>query len=443
MESQLNHTHDAAARSWVAAANLDGTDFPIQNLPLCVFRRQGEGKAFRGGVAIGDQIVDLGALSEATFPDEIDRAAISAGAQPVLNRLMEMGPNAWRSLRHTLFALLHEKANDSMVSVVKDCLVPAIEAQFAVPAQIGDYTDYYTSIDHATNIMKLFGFDGVGPNFRWIPLGYHGRASSIDISGTSFYRPVGQVLQSGRSEPTLKPSEKLDYELELAIYIGRGNVRGHAISVDDAENHVFGIGLLNDWSSRDIQSWEMNPLGPFLSKSFATTVSPWVVTFEALAPFRTALRRSEGEPEGLPYLSSERNSSLGGVDIQLEVWMRSARQRAAQLAATRLSTTSFRHQYWTIAQMVSHHTINGCNLRAGDVLGSGTISGPGEGEAGALIELARNGANPVALTSGEERSFVQVGDEITLRGYCQKPGFARIGFGESRGEVMSARVDVR
>lgn len=442
MATQLNHTHDAGARSWIASANREGTDFPIQNLPLGVFRRQGTEEAFRGGVAIGDQIADLGALSETGLFGDEARAAMAAGANPSLNALMERGPQAWRALRHALFDVLHENSETRAAAKVRDCLVPMVDAQYSIPVQIGDYTDYYTSIDHATNIMRLFGFSDVGPNFRYVPLGYHGRVSSIDISGSAFHRPVAQALPSGESVPVVRPSEKLDYELELAIYIGTGNRRGHVISVNDAENHVFGVGLLNDWSARDIQSWEMNPLGPFLSKNFATTLSPWIVSLEALAPFRAALPRKETDPGLLPYLASESNTAHGAFDIQLEVWMQSARQRAARLDPTRLSSSSFRHQYWTVAQMVAHHTINGCNLRPGDVLGSGTVSGPGEDEAGAIIELANNGTNPVSLSSGETRSFVQDGDVVVLRGYCQKTGFARIGFGESRAEVLPANLTV-
>ncbi|MGF6368961.1 fumarylacetoacetase [Paraburkholderia sp. RAU6.4a] len=440
MHEVLNHTHDASARSWLASANQTGCAFPIQNLAICVFRPKGESVPYRGGVAIGDQIVDLSLLSQANLADDAGRVAIAAGAAPQLNELMALGPHAWRALRHTLFALLHDQEGSAVAEEVRRCLVPIDQALFKLPVQIGDYTDYYTSIDHATNIMRLFGSDEIGANFRWLPLAYHGRVSSIDISGHTFRRPIGQVFPAGGTAPEARPTAKLDYELELAVYIGQGNLRGQAIPLDQAEDHVFGIGLLNDWSARDIQSWEMNPLGPFLAKNFATTLSPWIVSMEALAPFRSALPRRGEDPASLAYLDSSRNRESGALDIQLEVWMETAHARRENLPATRLCATSFRHQYWTIAQMVTHHTINGCNLRRGDLLGSGTVSGPGAQEAGAMMELARNGAAPVRLSSGEDRAFVQDGDAITLKGYCERAGFVRIGFGESRGEVRPARM---
>jgi len=441
MQHEINHTHDPGARSWLVAANDESGDFPIQNLPLGVFRRKDTTESFRGGVAIGDHIIDLGSLSETHLPNDASRTAIAACACPALNGLLELGPVAWRALRHELFSRLLEHNAPQDRQILKTCMVPMVDAEYSIPVRIGDYTDYYTSLDHATNIMRLFGGKEVAPNFRWLPLAYHGRVSSIDISGSPLHRPVGQVVSAGSSTPRMQPTAKLDYELELGIYIGRGNQRGHAISVDDAESHIFGVGLLNDWSARDIQAWEMNPLGPFLAKNFATTLSPWIVTLEALAPFRSALPRSGAEPRSLPYLDSAQNQRSGGFDIQLEVWIETARQRAALLPASRLSATSFRHQYWTVAQMVAHHTINGCNLRAGDLLGSGTVSGPGKAEAGAMMERALDGADPVRLNTGEERSYVQDGDSIILRGHCVKPGFQRIGFGESRAEVLHARHD--
>ena len=440
MQQTLNQTHDPAARSWVESANAQAGDFPIQNLPFSVFRRKNSDEAFRGAVAIGDQVIDMSAWASYAGLNETAREAAKACAQPVLNTFFSMGPSSWSALRHALFEALHEHASSDHRAAIKACLVPLSEVEYGLPAQIGDYTDFYTSIHHATNISKLLGLSGVGPNFKSMPIGYHGRASSIGLSGQQFRRPAGQIMLPGEETPTFSPSLKLDYELELGIYIGQGNAAGESIELDRADSHVFGLCLLNDWSARDIQAWEMQPLGPFLAKNFATTVSPWIVTLDALAPFRLALPRPDTGGRPLPYLDSHENSATGAIDIQLEVWMETARHRAGNLPASQLSLTSFKHQYWTIAQMVAHHTVGGCNLRPGDLLGSGTISGPEKSEAGALMELARNASDPVTLSTGEKRSYVEDGDAIILRGYCQKPGFARIGFGESRCEVWPAKV---
>jgi fumarylacetoacetase len=305
-----------------------------------------------------------------------------------------------------------------------------------VPVQIGAYSDYFTSIYHAENVGKLAGLGTVTPNFKWIPLAYHGRVSSIGVSGQGFCRPLGQTKAPDAAAPKLEPTKKLDYELELAIYVGKSNQLGQPVSLSDAERYIFGIGLLNDWSARDIQFWEMAPLGPFLGKSFATTISPWIVSLEALAPFRLPFERPASDPQPLPYLDAKTNRAAGAIDITLEVWLGSSQQRALGVPSSRVSSTSFKHQYWTVAQMLAHHTINGCNLKVGDLIGSGTVSGPTVSEAGALIELALNGAAPVELATGEKRSFLEDGDTVTLRGYCEKPGFARIGFGECRGEVL-------
>lgn len=439
MTLELDHTHDAAARSWVGSANDPAGDFPIQNLPFGVFRRRGAHEPFRGGVAIGDQILDLTALLGSGRLTGLAGQAAAACVGPTLNAFLGMGQPAWRGLRHGLFDLLHEKAG---LGAARDdearCLVPQREAEYAVPLQIGDYSDFYTSLYHAVNIGKMFGIKTEGSNFEWLPIAYHGRVSSIDVSGQKFHRPIGQTKRPDATVPTLHPSEKLDYEVELAIYIGTGNTPGRSIALDAVDQHVFGIGLLNDWSARDIQAWEMAPLGPFLAKNFATTISPWIVTMEALAPFRVPTQRPTGAPRPLPYLESEKHQHGGAIDIQLEAWIDSQAGRVQGSALNRLSHTSFRHQYWTVAQMVAHHTINGCNLRPGDLLGSGTVSGPTADEAGALMELAQNGTKPVRLHTAEQRSFVEDGDSIILRGYCERENFARIGFGESRGEVLPA-----
>ncbi|BEP33126.1 fumarylacetoacetase [Variovorax sp. V59] len=436
----LNHTHDANARSWVDTANAPDTDFPIQNLPYAVFRRTGSPQPFRGGVAIGDQVLDMAALCARQLLDGLALDAARAAALPTLNDFFALGATAWRALRHAVFALLRDDAPAATVQAVRECLVPQAEVEYTVPARIGDYTDFYTSIDHALNISRLMNPEGdVTPNFRWIPTAYHGRVSTIGISGQRFHRPMGQTMAPGAKAPTFHACARLDYELELGIWIGEGNAAGEAIPLERAEEHIFGICLLNDWSARDIQFWEMAPLGPFLAKNFATTISPWIVTMEALAPYRLAWTRPANEPQPLGYLESPANRESGAIDIRLEVWLESEKARNGGSGPSRLSRTSFRHQYWSVAQMVAHHTVGGCSLNPGDLFGSGTISGPGPGEAGAIIELTRAAQDPVTLASGEQRGFLEDGDAVLLRGWCEKPGHVRIGFGESRGMVLPAK----
>ncbi|AGU47236.1 fumarylacetoacetase [Variovorax paradoxus B4] len=440
MIAALNHTHDAGARSWVASANVAGSDFPIQNLPCAVFRRTGSPEPFRGGVAIGDQVLDMAALSARQLLDGLALDAARAAALPALNDFFALGGAAWSALRHAVFALLRDDAPPATVHAVRDCLVPQAEVEYTVPARIGDYTDFYTSIDHALNISRLMNPEGdVTPNFRWIPTAYHGRVSTIGISGQRFHRPMGQTMAPGARAPTYHACARLDYELELGIWIGEGNAAGEPIPLERAEEHIFGICLLNDWSARDIQFWEMAPLGPFLAKNFATTLSPWIVTMEALAPYRQAWTRPANEPQPLGYLDSHANRESGAIDIRLEVWLESEKARNDGSGPSRLSRTSFRHQYWSVAQMVAHHTVGGCSLNPGDLFGSGTISGPGPGEAGAIIELTRAAQDPVTLANGEQRGFLEDGDAVLLRGWCEKPGHARIGFGESRGTVLPAK----
>ncbi len=438
----LNHTHDATASSWLASANSAGCDFPIQNLPFAVFRRAGGSDAFRGGVAIGDRVVDMAKASrQGLLFDAASLAGQAAShcAKPALNDFFALGPAAWQALRHALFALLKADAPGEKVAALQACLTPLSEVEFTVPTVIGDYTDFYTSLNHARNVGRLVRPDDpVSPNFPWMPIAYHGRVSSIGVSGQRYRRPMGQAMPPGATAPVYGPCARLDYELELGIHIGVGNSQGEPIALADAEAHIFGICLLNDWSARDIQFWEMAPLGPFLGKNFCTTISPWIVTLEALAPYRQAWSRPAGEPQPLAYLESPGNREHGSLDISLEVWLDTKQLRAAGSGPARLSGTSFRHQYWTPAQMVAHHTMGGCNLRSGDLLGSGTISGPGEGEAGAMIELTYGGSRPVTLANGEQRGFLHDGDSVILRGWCEKPGQARIGFGESRGTVLPA-----
>lgn len=435
---QLNHTHDPVAESWLPSAQ--GSDFPIQNLPFALFRQKDKGQAWRGGVAIGEQIVDLPALAASGLLNGAALAAVNAAHGPALNPLLASGPRAWRALRHALFDLLNADARASAVDAVLACLVPQATAEFAVPTQIGDYTDFFTSFDHALSGARMANPDGdVSPNFRWLPIGYHGRASTVGVSGQSFHRPWGQSKMPWEpAPPHYRPTQWLDYELEIAAWVGQGNTPGVPVPLAQAEQHIFGLGLLNDWSARDLQIWEMAPLGPFLSKSFATTVSPWIVTMEALAPYRAAWQRGVSEPAPLAYLDTPANRESGGIDIQLEVWLETAQARQQGSGPSRLSHTSFKHQYWTVAQMLTHHTSAGCNLNPGDLLGSGTISGPVPEQAGSLLELSNAARQPLTLANGQQRTFVEDGDAVILRGWCEAPGRPRIGFGECRGLVMPA-----
>lgn len=438
---ELNETHAPALRSWIASANLPGTDFPIQNLPFAVFRRAGSDEAFRGGVAIGSMIVDLGLAARCGALEPDAQPIAAACGETSLNRFMAMGPAAWSALRLALSRAL--RADTAGADRLADCLLAQAEAEYTVPARIGDYTDFYTSLYHATNIGKLFRPDNpLMPNYKWVPIGYHGRSSSIAVSGQEFARPRGQTMLPGAAKPNFGPCKRLDYELELGIFVGTGNASGQPVSIDDAESHVFGLCLLNDWSARDIQAWEHQPLGPFLSKNFATTISPWVVTLEALAPYRRPLIRPDGDPEPLPYLASSANREHGAIDIQLEVNLETETMRRRGAGSARLSVASYRHAYWTVAQLLAHHTVNGCNLQPGDLFGSGTLSGPTLDQAGALIELTAGGKNPVKLPDGDSRTFLEDGDTVILRGWCERPGKARIGFGECRGTVLPAAHNI-
>ena len=435
----LNETHDPALRSWVASAHAAGNDFPIQNLPFAVFRRKGTLEAFRGGVAIGDQILDLAALAASGVFSAEAATAVQAGAHDKLNALMALGASAWHALRLALSRALREDAAEE--AALAACLVPQSEADYGVPARIGDFTDFYTSVHHATNIGRQFRPDNpLLPNYKWVPIGYHGRASSIGVSGQRFHRPVGQTLPPGAAQPVFGPSQRLDIELELGIFIGTGNALGEPVAMAQAEEHVFGICLLNDWSARDLQAWEYQPLGPFLSKNFATTISPWIVTMEALAPYRVPFLRPQADPQPLPYLDSEANRRQGSLDIELQVGLLTPTMRDAGQGDATICRTSYRHAYWTVAQMVTHHTVNGCNLQPGDLLGSGTLSGPTLDQAGALIELTTGGKHPLLLPNGESRTYLEDGDAVVIRGWCEKAGAARIGFGQCVGTVLPARA---
>jgi fumarylacetoacetase len=431
----INVTHDETLRSWVESANAGDTDFPVQNLPFGVFRRRGSNEAFRGGVAIGGEILDLAMAHKAgAFSGEAAAAAANCDGG-ALNAFMAMGPSAWSALRLALSRALRRGA--SHADRLRGCLVPQAHAEYAVPAQIGDYTDFFTSIHHATNVGKLFRPDNpLLPNYKWVPIGYHGRGSSIGVSGQIFPRPQGQKLPPGAEQPVFGPSKRLDYELEMGIYVGVGNALGRPIPIAAAESHVFGLGLLNDWSARDIQAWEYQPLGPFLAKSFATTVSPWIVTLEALAPYRVEWSRPATDPQPLPYLDSAETRARGAFDVRIETWLETAQMRGSGAAPVRLSHSSMKHAYWTIGQMVAHHTVNGCNLQPGDLFGSGTLSGPTAAEAGSLLELSVGGKQPVALDNGETRAFLEDGDCVILRAWCERDGYARIGFADCRGTVL-------
>jgi fumarylacetoacetase len=434
---RLDETHDPRTRSWVASANQTGCDFPIQNLPFAVFRRGDSTEELRGGVAVGDQIVDLAALAGRNLFQSLAADGIRAGAGSTLNALMQRGPEVWNAVRRALFDALRE--GSVLRSELQSCLVPQREAQYALPAHIGDYTDFYASIHHATSVGRMMRPDNpLLPNYQWIPIGYHGRVSSIGVSGQTFLRPRGQRLPPGQTQPVVTPSKRLDYELELGLFIGEGNPLGTPIPIAAAEEHIFGLCLLNDWSARDLQAWEYQPLGPFLAKNFATTLSPWIVTLQALAPFRVAYTRPETAPAPLPYLSSTGNSDAGAIDIRLEALIQSAAMRERNEPPHRLSSTTFRHSYWTIAQLVAHHTVNGCNLRPGDLLGTGTQSGPTPGEAGSMLELSVGGTQPIRIAHDESRTFLEDGDGVVLRAWCEKPGAMRIGFGEAYGRVLPA-----
>ena len=431
----LDGTHDPALRSWVASANDSSGDFPIQNLPLGVFRR-GRSGVPRLGVAIGDQVLDLRRCRELRLLDVLLPAVIAAAAEATsLNALLALGPAALRSLRHAVSKFLRA---DSAVAE-PGVLAPMSGVELLLPVDVGDYTDFYASIVHARNVGRLFRpADPLPRNYRHLPLAYHGRSSSLVVGGTPVTRPCGQRIPEGGEGPSFEPSRRLDYEIELGAYVGAGSPPGRPLRLDDAEDHLAGLGLVNDWSARDLQAWEAQPLGPFLSKSFATSVSPWVVTLDALAPYRCRAGRPAADPLPLPHLASARNDARGGIDVTVAVWLQSAGMRRRGLDPVRVSRAAFRDMYWTLAQMVTHHASNGCPLRTGDLLASGTISGPGDGAAGCLLERTARGADSLTLPTGERRDFLADGDEVTLRAHCARDGFARIGFGSCTARVLPA-----
>ncbi len=415
----IDETHDPALASWVEAANDPATDFPIQNLPFGRFR-SAPAAPWRIGIAIGDQVLDLQAAGLIATQD--------------MNALMSEGAERRRAIRLAVSRGLRRGSPEQVRFT--QALVPQSKVEMGLPCAIGDYTDFYAGIHHATAVGKLMRPDNpLLPNYKWVPIGYHGRASSIVASGARFHRPRGQIKPADAQQPTLAPTRRLDYELELGIFIGPGNALGEPIPIAWAEEHVFGLVLLNDWSARDVQAWEYQPLGPFLAKNFATTISPWIVTPEALAPFRAPFERASGDPQPLPYLDSPANRAHGAFDIALEVWL----QTPAMASPQRLTRSNLRDAYWTVAQLVAHHTVNGCNLQPGDLFGSGTISGPAPDQGGSLLELTAGGKQPLQLANGETRTFLEDGDTVILRAYCERQGARRIGFGECAGTVLPAR----
>lgn len=437
----IDETHDPALGSWVESANAPATEFPLTNLPFGIFRHDFEERP-RVGIAIGDRVLDCLAATHAGLFGRLDPAIRDALVSWTLNPLMALGRGDARAVRRVVHRLLRADTAEGTQAqgMAGDILASMDSIGLRVPAEIGDYTDFYASVFHATNVGSMFRPDNpLLPNYKWMPIGYHGRASSIVASGTPVRRPHGQTVANPAGPPSMTPSTRLDYELEIGAYVALGSRMGDAIPLSKAEDYLFGLCLVNDWSARDLQQWEYQPLGPFLAKSFATTVSPWVVTLDALEPFRTpAFARPEGDPALLPYLEHAGDQASGGFGISLEVWLRTAAMRLAGLPAVRLSHGSFGSMYWTLAQMLTHHASNGCNLRPGDLMASGTVSGPEREARGCLLELAWRGEKPLMLPTGETRVFLLDGDEVMLRGWCERAGFRRIGFGECRGQVLPA-----
>jgi len=428
--NMIDETHDPSRVSWVRGAQ-PGSDFPVQNLPLGIFS---EAKGLRRpGVAIGDYILDLTSVSDLLHEDWREDLAL-----PVLNAWLSRGPETHRALRQRLSEILSdERYRDD----IEPCLIGQSEVRLHVPCLIGDYTDFYVGIHHATNVGKQFRPDQpLLPNYKYVPIGYHGRASSVRASGEPVVRPNGQRKAPDAEVPEYGPSRRLDYELELGIWVGEGNELGSPIPIGEAGDHIAGYCLLNDWSARDVQAWEYQPLGPFLAKNFLTSVSPWVVSPDALAPFRSPMpARAEGDPAPLPYLDDAADRENGGLSIQLEVTFSTETMRAKGIAPHVLSRgRTDAAMYWSAAQIVAHHSANGCNLQPGDLIGTGTLSTDSDGGLGSLMEISRGGKQPITLEGGETRRFLEDGDEITLRAWCEAEGAVRIGLGECVGRVMPA-----
>ncbi len=450
-----NETHNPNLRSWVESANDPATDFPLQNLPLCSFLVEHDGHAHAHfGVAIGDRVLDLASLWEAeVFPSgegELEEELAEALPYPYWSGLLDR-PDLLALLRREAQAfLLDGPAGGQRVRRLRQsAILPIAQTRFLPPVGFLNYTDFYASIHHASTVGAMFRPDSpLLPNYKHVPIGYHGRASSIVCSGTPIRRPAGQQSPpegEAGAGPAFGPCKMLDYELEVGCLVGRGNDLGSAIPVSEAHERILGLVLLNDWSARDIQKWEYQPLGPFLAKNFGTTVSPFVVMREALEPFAApGWSRGSGDPQPLEYLRDEKDQRGGGFDITLEAHLRTAQMAEKNLPAQRLSRGTFKDMYWSFSQMIAHHTVNGCNLQSGDLLGSGTVSGPDAGSRGCLLELTWDGmdagkARPrraIELPTGEKRVFLADGDEVILRGWCEREGFRRIGFGECAGKIV-------
>jgi fumarylacetoacetase len=438
VRAPLDETHDPGLRSWVESANEPSCDFPIQNLPLGVFRPAGGGPE-RLGAAIGDQVLDLRGCAETGLLRGLPAAIEAACAMTPLNAFMAQPARLRAALRHRLSHLLRaEGAAVTARGVAKAVLVPQVGAEMLLPAAVGDFTDFYASLFHATRVGSMFRPENpLLPNYKWVPIGYHGRASSLIVNGTPVRRPSGQTEGPAAGAPSFGPSRALDYEVEVGALLGPGNALGEPIALRDAEEHIVGLCLVNDWSARDIQKWEYQPLGPFLAKSFATTLSPWVVTREALVPFRVpAFPRPAGDPAPLPYLADDQDAAWGGIDVRLEVRLSSRRMRQEGRPAVVVSRSNLKDLYWTLAQMVAHQTSNGCRVRPGDLIASGTVSGSETASAGCLLELTGRGREPLVLPTGEQRRFLEEGDEVVFRGRCERDGFVAIGFGECAGMVV-------
>jgi len=434
---EINETHDPSLKSWVESANDPNSDFPIQNLPFCTFKKSRTDILPVIGVRIGNELLDLvemwhNGVLETDDPSPYDRPF--AALNDVLRA--DVGQNS--RVRQQLIFLLSE--NSDQKKIIERYLIPAAKAEIVAPVYIGDYTDFYSSVYHATNVGSMFRPDQpLMPNYKYVPIGYHGRASSIVVSGTDIKRPHGQNRSDAEKPPVFIPARNLDYEMELGFFVGQENEIGSPIPISQAEKHIFGMCLVNDWSARDIQAWEYQPLGPFLAKSFATTISPFVVTMEALAPFRTpAFEREEGDPQPLEYLSDENNKKFGGLDINLEVYIETQKMRDSRQEPFMISRSNTKDLYWTVGQMLAHHASNGCNMRTGDLIASGTVSGKEKDERGCLLERTWRGTEPIDLPSGETRRFLEDGDEIIMKGFCEREGFRRIGFGECRGRIVSS-----
>ena len=450
---EINSTHDPDLKSWVESANNPNTDFPLQNLPFCTFlRREDDGEIYPfSGSVIGNSVLDHGVgfdevifshinpkighpfPSFESFCSRLDRFRYQEPIEPdhIENN---------NTFRQFFIALLRDDLPAEFWDDVRQFLFSVTEVEFAIPFQIRDYTDFYCSIYHATNVGSMFRPDNpLLPNYKYVPIGYHGRASSIVISGSEIRRPHGQNRSDQEKPPGFIPCKNLDYEMELGFFVGNGNDLGQSIPISEAEDHIFGMCLVNDWSARDIQAWEYQPLGPFLAKNFATTISPFVVTMEALAPFRTkAFERDPQDPQPLDYLNDEQNQKFGGLDINLEVYIQTEKMREQNIAPHLLSRSNTKDLYWTVGQMLTHHASNGCNLQTGDLIASGTVSGKEKSERGCLLELTWRGTEPIDLPSGEQRRFLEDGDEVIMKGFCEREGFRRIGFGECRGRILSA-----